>query len=530
MEHEEETQDLLGLPRYPGFFGKRRVLAILGFLGFCNVYAMRVNLSVAIVAMVNNTAIPKDNSSFSDTCPAPEPTNTTLPPKDGEFIWDEPTQGMILSSFFWGYIVTNLIGGRLGEIVGGKFIYGIGVLLTSVFTLLTPVTAQYSTTLFIVLRVLEGLGEGVTYPAMNAMLAKWIPPLERSQTIALVFAGSQFGTIVAMPISGYLCDSSWLGGWPAVFYVFGTLGIIWFIFWVIFVYDKPSSHPWISNEERTYIETSLSLKASNSKALPIPWYHILTSMPFWAIVVSHFGHNWGFYMLLTELPTYLKTILHFNMSENGVLSALPYLVMFITSLIIGTIMDWLRSNNTVTTTTARRISNAIGIYGPMICLIILTFTSYLCDSTLAIVLLTFAVGLNGGIYSGVLNSPLDIAANYGGTILGITNGVATIPGFLAPQIVGLLTNGKENNHQWNIAFWIAIVIYFCTNTFYLIFVSGEEQPWNRMYEQQGDPPPVMPSPNGSLSSIPTPGSMAPPSYGAIISPDPNEEGNSHDPK
>jgi MFS transporter, ACS family, solute carrier family 17 (sodium-dependent inorganic phosphate cotransporter), member 5 len=40
----------------------------MGFLGFANVYAMRVNLSVAIVAMVNNTAVPDVN--VSDVCPA----------------------------------------------------------------------------------------------------------------------------------------------------------------------------------------------------------------------------------------------------------------------------------------------------------------------------------------------------------------------------------------------------------------------------------------------------------------------------
>ena len=33
----------------------RYVLAIMGFLGFVNVYALRVNLSMAIVVMVNNT-------------------------------------------------------------------------------------------------------------------------------------------------------------------------------------------------------------------------------------------------------------------------------------------------------------------------------------------------------------------------------------------------------------------------------------------------------------------------------------------
>lgn len=47
--------------------------------------------------------------------------------------------------------------------------------------------------------------------------------------------GSQFGTVVSLPISGLLCQSGFLGGWPSVFYVFGVLGVLWFIGWMILV-------------------------------------------------------------------------------------------------------------------------------------------------------------------------------------------------------------------------------------------------------------------------------------------------------
>lgn len=72
---------------------------------------------------------------------------------------------------------------------GGKLVYGIGVLLTALFTLLSPIAAYTNFEFFIVVRALEGLGEGVTYPAMHAMLARWIPPLERSKFAAYVYAG-----------------------------------------------------------------------------------------------------------------------------------------------------------------------------------------------------------------------------------------------------------------------------------------------------------------------------------------------------
>jgi MFS family permease len=169
----------------------RHILGLLGFLGFANVYAMRVNLSVAIVAMVyRNTTQPNNNNTY-DHCVAPNSSNSTQPPNEGEFNWDEATQGLVLGSFFYGYVLTQVPGGRLAELFGGKLIYGIGVLMTAVFTLLSPIAARYNFTLFIIVRVLEGMGEGVTFPSMHAMLARWIPPLEQSKFAAYVYAGNK---------------------------------------------------------------------------------------------------------------------------------------------------------------------------------------------------------------------------------------------------------------------------------------------------------------------------------------------------
>ena len=81
-----------------------QILAIMGFLGFANVYAMRVNLSVAIVAMVNNTAI-ASNSSIVDNSTCPVGGNSTEgPPPDGPFAWGAKEQGWILGAFFFGYV------------------------------------------------------------------------------------------------------------------------------------------------------------------------------------------------------------------------------------------------------------------------------------------------------------------------------------------------------------------------------------------------------------------------------------------
>lgn len=59
--------------------------AVLMFFGFAVVYALRVNFSVAMVAMVNTTAPkPAPNSTVVHTCPPlPNQGNTTFQPPDG---------------------------------------------------------------------------------------------------------------------------------------------------------------------------------------------------------------------------------------------------------------------------------------------------------------------------------------------------------------------------------------------------------------------------------------------------------------
>jgi MFS transporter, ACS family, solute carrier family 17 (sodium-dependent inorganic phosphate cotransporter), other len=117
-------------------------------------------------------------------------------------------------------------------------------------------------------------------------------------------AGNYVGTVVGMPVSGLLASYV---GWQSVFYFFGAIGVLWLILWMIFVRASPSNDKFISKEEREYIEASLrDCKDSNDKVSNIPWRGILTSKPFWAIVVAHFCESWGFFTLFTELPSFLK--------------------------------------------------------------------------------------------------------------------------------------------------------------------------------------------------------------------------------
>lgn len=76
-----------------------------------------------------------------------------------EFQWSPKLRGLVLSSFFYGYICTPLIGGIIGNKIGGVKLIGYSILSTAILTILTPVAARYSVYLVIGLRIVEGIFE-----------------------------------------------------------------------------------------------------------------------------------------------------------------------------------------------------------------------------------------------------------------------------------------------------------------------------------------------------------------------------------
>lgn len=195
--------------------------------------------------------------------------------------------------------------------------------MTSVLTLLTPLAAKAGVPTLIFVRLVEGIFEvsyqwtlftlttvssimfsllqGVTFPCIHAVWSRWAPPLERSRMATIAFAGNYAGTVVSMPASGLLAQYF---GWESLFYVFGTIGCVWYVFWVIIVCEGPEKDKRISKDELRYIQATLG--TSSKPNIKHPWRDIFTSKAVYAISASHFAENWGFYTLLTQLPSFLK--------------------------------------------------------------------------------------------------------------------------------------------------------------------------------------------------------------------------------
>ncbi|XP_020292966.1 putative inorganic phosphate cotransporter isoform X2 [Pseudomyrmex gracilis] len=459
------------------FMGKRHIVTFMIFLGMANAYIMRTNMSVAIVAMVNHTAVgntEKQKEAVNECGNLSNETESDFKHADGPFPWTSTEQSYLLSSFFWGYVITQIPFGILAKRYGAKYFLGIGMLINSVFGLLVPLAAYQGYWWLVIVRFIQGLGEGPIVPCTHALLAKWIPPTERSRMGAFVYAGAQFGTVISMPLSGLLADWE-AGGWPSIFYVFGILGTVWCIGFLIWIHEDPEQDPRIAEDEKKYILSALWGSANTSASPPVPWKSIAVSLPFWAILMAHMGHNYGYETLMTQLPTFMKQILHFDIKQNGFFSALPYLAMWIFSMIISHITDWMITSGRFNHTVTRKIINSIGEYAPAIALIGASYTG--CDRWLTIAIITVGVGLNGAIYSGFKINHLDISPRFAGILMSFTNCIANLAGLLAPITVGYVVD-KPTQAKWRTVFMICAGIYILCATFYAFFGSGQRQAWD----------------------------------------------------
>ncbi|XP_017490862.1 PREDICTED: putative inorganic phosphate cotransporter [Rhagoletis zephyria] len=453
--------DLSTAEREKSSLGVRHLQSMLIFFGLCTVFMMRANLSVAIVAMMDRNS-----------------TNPDFP----EYAWSEQTKSLLLSSFFWGYCLTQIPGGQLSQRFGGKVMLLFSIGMSGVLALFTPISARLGDwQLICALRFLQGFCQGVIYPSTHTLLAKWAPPAERGVLATLCFSGSQFGTIIMLAISGTLAASAY--GWPSIFYMSGCCGVLWAFVWLMWGADSPRASKLISSIERDYIESALaalSKRESDAMAskLPTPWLRILTSVPFWVLLIACCAYNWGYWTLMTQIPSYMKSVLGKDIKSNALLSALPYTANLLLGLGFCALAQVLVSKQVLSTNASRKIFNTIGMWLPMVAAVALGFVDA-GQANLAVVLLTIAVGANSATFLGSFVNHIDLSPNFAGTLMGITNCAANVMSVLAPLVVGIVVTDATNSTQWRLVFIIMALYYFVGNLLFITLGSTKLQSWDQ---------------------------------------------------
>ncbi|CAO2195280.1 unnamed protein product [Urochloa humidicola] len=413
-----------------------KVAAMLGLaLALCN--ADRVVMSVAIV------------------------------PLSQAYGWTPSFAGVVQSSFLWGYLMSPIIGGALVDYYGGKRVMAYGVALWSLATFLSPWAAGRSIWLFLFTRVLLGIAEGVALPSMNNMVLRWFPNTERSSAVGIAMAGFQLGNTIGLLLSPIIMSRTGIFG---PFVIFGLFGFLWVLVWIPAISGTPGEHAQISAYELEYITKGQKLVkpqigSAKTKKVP-PFSKLLSKWPTWALICANAMHSWGYFVILSWMPVYFKTIYHVNLREAAWFSALPWGMMAVLGYVAGLVSDTLIRNGTNITLT-RKIMQSIGFLGPGIALLGLNAAK---SPIIASAWLTIAVGLKSFGHSGFLVNLQEIAPQYAGVLHGMSNTAGTFAAILGTVGAGFFVDRMGSFRGFLI---LTSLLYFSSALFWDIFATGE---------------------------------------------------------
>lgn len=410
---------------------RRYNVVLLSTLAVFVCYIDRVNISVAIIPMA------------------------------ADLDWGMQTQGMVLSSFFVGYLLLQIVGGLLADRFGGKVVLGVGVLLWSLFTILTPPAASIGLGLLLATRILMGMGEAVTFPSIYSLYSRWVPITERSRAVGLANSGIPLGTIFALIVTPMIVQA-W--GWQWAFYLFGLVGVVWFVVWQLMVTRSPELDERVTEAEREIIKAGAN---SDPVEAGPPIREFLKSMPVWAIIVAHFCNNWSLYVLLSWLPTFINKGLGVDYASVGWVTMIPHVASFIFLNVAGSIADRLvRSGMDVGK--VRKLMQTIGFGGLSAALLIVGEVE---SVWLAITIMTIGNALGAFVVGGFVVNHMDIAPKYAGTLMGITNTAGTIPGIIGVFVSGLIL---ELTGSWALVFQVTAGVTLFGLVFFLMFSSSKK--------------------------------------------------------
>lgn len=195
-----------------------------------------------------------------------------------------------MSSFFWGYLLSQIPVSQMAQRFGAKILLTIASIMCSLLTVVIPWAASMNWKMMLLLRALQGVFQGFFYPCVHTLLSKWVHPCERGVLTTFTYSGTQAGTVAMLAVSGFLADSSM--GWPSIFYFSGGGTLLWTVLWVIFGSSSPDICSRISIEERKFIE---SMPGATHGHMKTPWGSILRSTPVTALILVHAGQCWGFW-------------------------------------------------------------------------------------------------------------------------------------------------------------------------------------------------------------------------------------------
>lgn len=349
-----------------------------------------------------------------------------------EFNLSKTQIGLVFSAFAYPYLVFQIIGGWVSDKFGAKRTLIYCGLLWAVATILTGLAGGLVSLLLA--RLLLGLGEGATFPAATAAMARWVPKENRGFAQGVTHAFARLGNAIAPTLIVFIMVTY---GWRDSFYVCGIASFVWVAVWALVFTEDPAKHPRITAGELAATPAPKTVKSRT------PWGPLFKRML--PVTIVYFCYGWTLWLFLSWIPQYFLHSYDMDIKKSAIFASGVFFAGVVGDTLGGIVSDRIlkRSGDLKK---ARSYMVAVCMLLTLVSLLPIMFTH---DPVVSILCLSagffFAEMTIGPMWA----IPMDIAPEFSGTASGMMNTGSALAAIISPVLSGALI---DRYGSWELPF------------------------------------------------------------------------------
>ena len=332
----------------------------------------------------------------------------------------------VFSAFTLAYAAFEIPTAWWGERIGTRQVLARIVAWWSGFTVATAGAWSFASLLGI--RFLFGAGEAGAWPNVAKTFSRWIPAAERGRVQGVFFMGAHLAGGLTPLLVAALAP---LLGWRGVFVAFGGIGFLWTAAWLHWFRDDPARHRGVDAGELRLIEEGRVAEGRHSSGAL--WTLLARNRNLWALCTAYFANSYGFYFLITWLPSYLEQRHVFSRTELSFFAGLPLLLSVVADLFGGVTTDWL----------TRRFGLRVGRSGVgsaayLVAASSILAAAYAANGTVSAVLIAVAAAASMFTLAASWATCMDVGGGHAGVMSAAMNTSGQIGGIFSPILLAYI--------------------------------------------------------------------------------------------
>ncbi len=333
--------------------------------------------------------------------------------------------GQIGSAFFLLFSISAALVGFLVNRVSTKIVLAVMALIWALTQM--PMLGIVSLPVLVASRITLGAGEGPAYPVALHAVYKWFPNDQRAFPTGFVSIGGPLGIGLAAPLLTWIILTY---SWHAAFAFLGITGFIWLAVWMVVGKEGPlDAH---------------QVEAGAAGLEHVSYSALLTSRTFLGVTLAGYAAYWAVTLAVVWLPSFLIKAGGYSPTATGWIVMLPPMLQLCLSPTLGFISQKMRARG-VSSRVSRGVLTSCCVMVAGIAMILLAKSSGPFEQ-IPLVMGAFAVGS----VAFALGPPLigEISpVHQRGAMLGMTNGLFTTAGLVAPWLMGHIVDVGANPAQ-----------------------------------------------------------------------------------